>query len=424
MEREAVRRTQWAHGHMNLPLLFARRYLLAKRQQNAINLITLISIVVIAVVTAAMVVVLSTLNGISELVDSIYSPFDQDITITPAQGKTFDRDSLDLAAITALSGVKDHSWVIEENVLLRSGQQQAVATMKGVDTSYLSMSDMAGHMYSGEPVLSDSLGPLALIGIGLKVDLDAPLNDGVFKPLQISAPIRGRKLSKYQQGAFEQDAVAIGGAFSINIEFDTKYVLVPIALADSLLHYRGAVNALELRTTPGTDLEALQQELSASLGTRYQVQTRYQKNALMYRTNESEKWFTFVVLLFIGLIGAFNIIATLTMMMIEKKRDMRTLMSMGASPSLVRRVFFHEGLLIVVVGVATGLLFGLGICLLQQHFGLVALSDSVVESYPVKVMWTDLVLVTVAVLGIGLLATWVPLRTLSRRFLHATSANP
>ncbi len=409
---------------LNLPLLFARRYLLAKRQQNAINLITLISIVVIAVVTAAMVVVLSTLNGISELVDSIYSPFDQDITITPAQGKTFDRDSLDLASITAVPGVKDHSWVIEENVLLRCGQQQAVATMKGVDTSYLSMSEMAGHMYSGEPVLGDSLGPLALIGIGLKVDLDAPLNDGVFKPLQISAPIRGRKLSKYQQGAFEQDALAIGGAFSINIEFDTKYVLVPIALADSLLHYRGAVNALELRTIPGTDLEGLQRALSASLGTRYHVQTRYQKNALMYRTNESEKWFTFVVLLFIGLIGAFNIIATLTMMMIEKKRDMRTLMSMGAPPSLVRGVFFNEGLLIVVVGVATGLLFGLGICLLQQHFGLVALSDSVVESYPVKVMWTDLVLVTVAVLGIGLLATWVPLRTLSRRFLHATSANP
>ena len=144
----------------------------------------------------------------------------------------------------------------------------------------------------------------------------------------------------------------------------------------------------------------------------------------MYRTNESEKWFTFVVLLFIGLIGAFNIIATLTMMMIEKKRDMRTLMSMGASPSLVRGVFFNEGLLIVVVGVVTGLLFGLGICLLQQHFGLVALSDSVVKSYPVKVMFTDLVLVTVAVLGIGLLATWVPLRTLSRRFLHATSAKP
>ena len=409
---------------MNLPLLFARRYLLAKRQQNAINLITLISIVVIAVVTAAMVVVLSTLNGISELVDSIYSPFDQDITITPAQGKTFDRDSVDLARIMAHPGVKDRSWVIEENVLLRCGQQQAVATMKGVDTSYLAMSDMAGHMYSGEPVLGDDLGPLALIGIGLKVDLDAPLNDGVFKPLQISAPIRGRKLSTYQQGAFEQDAVAIGGAFSINIEFDTKYVLVPIALADSLLHYRGAVNALELRTTPGTDLEAVQRDLSASLGTRYQVRTRYQKNALMYRTNESEKWFTFVVLLFIGLIGAFNIIATLTMMMIEKKRDMRTLMSMGASPSLVRRVFFNEGLLIVVVGVATGLLFGLGICLLQQRFGLVALSDSVVESYPVKVMLTDLVLVTVAVLGIGLLATWVPLRTLSHRFLHATSANP
>lgn len=409
---------------MNLPHLFARRYLLAKRQQNAINLITLISIAVIAVVTAAMVVVLSTMNGISELVDSIYSPFDQDITITPAQGKTFERDSLALAPITAHPGVQDHSWVIEENVLLRCGEQQAVATMKGVEPAYLDMSRMNEHLYSGEATFGTDTDPLAIIGIGLKVDLDAPLDDGVMRPLRISAPIRGRKLSKYQQGAFEQDAVAIGGAFTMNVDHDTRYLLVPIALADSLLHYRGAVNALELHTVPGTDLDALQQDLSVAVGGAFQVRTRYQKNALMYRTNESEKWFTFVVLLFIGLIGAFNIIATLTMMMIEKKRDMRTLMSMGANASMVRRVFFHEGLLIVVAGVVVGLVLGLGICLLQQRFGLVALSESVVESYPVKVLFTDLVLVTVAVLGIGLLATWVPLRTLSRRFLQATSANP
>jgi len=408
---------------VNLPLLFARRYLLAKRQQNAINIITLISIVVIAVVTAAMVVVLSTMNGIGELVDSIYSPFDQDITITPAEGKTFERDSLDLAAITARPGVQDHSWIIEENVLLRCGEQQAVATMKGVEPSYLAMSRMSEHLYSGDATLGTSADPLGIIGIGLKVDLDAPLDDGVLKPLRISAPIRGRKLSTFQQSAFEQDAIAIGGAFTLNIEFDSRYVLVPLALADSLLHYRGAVNALELRTAPGTDLDALQRDLSAALGPGFRVQTRYQKNALMYRTNESEKWFTFVVLLFIGLIGAFNIIATLTMMMIEKKRDMRTLMSMGASPALVRRVFFHEGLLLVTVGVAAGLAVGLCICLLQQHFGLVSLSDSVVESYPVKVFASDLLMVTVGVFGIGLLATWVPLRALSKRFLQATSAS-
>ncbi|MDQ3100405.1 MAG: hypothetical protein M3R08_03390, partial [Bacteroidota bacterium] len=201
---------------MNLPFLFARRYLLAKRSQNAINIITFISIVVISVVTAAMVVVLSTLNGIAELVDSIYSPFDQDITITPALGKTFPRETLDLEGLLSLPQVERSSWVIEENVLLRSGEQQAVATLKGIEPQYLEMSRMEKHMFTGDAKLEGPTGPTAILGIGLKVDLDVPLDDGVFTPLEISAPIRGRKLSRYQQQAFDRTAVAVSGAYSMN----------------------------------------------------------------------------------------------------------------------------------------------------------------------------------------------------------------
>ncbi|MEZ4738405.1 MAG: FtsX-like permease family protein [Flavobacteriales bacterium] len=408
---------------MNLPLLFARRYLLAKRSQNAINIITGISIGVIAVVTAAMVVVLSTLNGIADLVDSIYSPFDQDITITAAEGKTFERDALDLRAVLDMPAVMDASWVIEENVLLRAGDQQMVARMKGVEPQYLVMSNMDKHMFSGKPSFEGVSGPVAILGIGLKTELGVGLDDGVFQPLDISAPIRGRKLSKHQRGAFETTSIGVGGSYTMNIEFDSKYAVVPIDLAAALLQYDSAVSALEVKLSDNKAMDRVAQELRGTLGAGFLVRTRYQKNALMYSTNASEKLFTFIVLAFIGLIGAFNIIASLTMMMIEKRRDMRTLMGMGATPATVRAIFFAEGVLIVLMGASIGLLLGLGICWAQKTFGFVQLVGSVVESYPVEVMGTDLLLIFAAVTIIGLMASWVPLRSLSRRFLQATSAS-
>jgi ABC-type lipoprotein release transport system permease subunit len=407
---------------MNLPLLFARRYLIAKRSTNAINIITAISIGVIAVVTGAMVVVLSAVNGIAELVDTIYSPFDQDITITAVEGKTFPKSTIDLGAVLADPGVALASWTIEENVLLRCGDQQAVATLKGVEPQYLEMARMRNYLFSGEPVLEGSTGPTALLGLGLKVDLSVPLDDGIFQPLEISAPIRGRKLSKYKRDAFEQTAVAMSGTFSMNMEYDSKYAVLPIDLAAELLHYDSTVSALELMLKPGSDLDAGAERFRKQLGDRFLVRTRYQKNALMYATNSTEKFVAFIVLAFIGLIGAFNVIASLTMMMIEKKDDMRILMSMGATTGTVRRIFLHEGLMIVLTGSLIGLAVGLGIVWAQQTFGFVAMAEAMVEAFPVKVIGTDLLLIMATVLGIGLLATWVPLRALSRRFLYATSA--
>ncbi len=409
---------------MNLPLLFARRYLLASRaaggrSHNAVNLITIISMVVIAVVTGAMVVVLSAVNGISELVDTIYSPFDQDITITPAVGKTLVRDSIDVAEIMRNSNAAFSSWTVEENVLLRHDGQQAVATLKGVEDDYLRMSDMQRYLFSGKADFQSPSGPAVIMGLGVRTDLGVPLDDGIFRPLSISAPVRGRKLSSYQQRAFETVDAALSGTFTMNMEYDMRYVLAPIALAETLFHYRNEASALELKLNTGADLDGVASDLRALLGERYLVRTRYQKNVLMYQTNASEKFFSFLVLTFIGLIGAFNIIASLTMMMIEKQKDMRTLRSLGAAPEVIRRVFLYEGLLIVLVGVMAGLALGLGVCWAQERFGLVPLSSSVVEYYPVKVLAMDLVLVFGTVMAIGLLATWVPLRALSKRFLQA-----
>ncbi|MBS1568209.1 MAG: FtsX-like permease family protein, partial [Bacteroidetes bacterium] len=179
------------------------------------------------------------------------------------------------------------------------------------------------------------------------------------------------------------------------------------------------VNALEVQAVPGSDPDKLKRAVEGIAGKAFTVKTRQQKNMLMYTTNANEKWFTFVVLAFIGLIGAFNIIASLTLMMIEKRQDMRTLSGMGGTDQFIRRVFFLEGMLIVVVGTVAGLLAGLGLCALQKWTGFVSLQDSVVDAYPVQVMWTDLVMIFVAVMAIGTLAAWVPLRSLSRRYLVA-----
>lgn len=400
---------------MRLPLLFARRYLLARRSTNAVNIITVISIVVVAVVTAAMVVVLSTLNGIGELVDKLYSPFDQDVTITLQEGKTYPRDSLPLDRVKAVPGVAMVSWTIQDNVLLRCGDKQAVATLKGVEPIYLDMAGLPGSMYEGQPRLRGDNGPTVILGAALKDQLAVPNDDGVLRPLVISAPVRGRKLLRYREQAFERENVAVAGSFSINMDFDQRFAVAPIALADSLLHYGGQVSALEIKAVPGTDIELLADRIGALVGPRFKVLSCYRKNELMYRTNAIEKRFTFGVLAFIALIGAFNIIASLTLMMIEKQRDMRTLAGMGATASFVRRVFFAEGMLIVGVGTVAGLLLGLFVCGIQLWTGVVRLEGSVVKSYPVQVMVSDLALIFLAVMAIGILATATSLMGLWRR---------
>ena len=295
-----------------------------------------------------------------------------------------------------------------------------MATMKGVEPQYLTMSRLPEQMYAGEAKLEGPTGPLVILGAALKDGLSVPIDDEVMRPLEIGALVRGRKIGKLNPSSFEQRRVAVAGAFTINMEFDNQYLIAPIALASALLHYGNEVNALEVQAVQGADPDRLKRIVEKIAGPGYAVKTRHQKNALMYSTNASEKWFTFVVLAFIGLIGAFNIIASLTLMMMEKRQDMRTLSGMGVTDGFIRRVFFLEGMLIVVVGTLAGLLVGLAICGLQQWTGFVSLQDSVVESYPVRVMWTDLVLIFLAVMAIGTFAAWVPLRSLSRRYLAAS----
>lgn len=369
------------------------------------------------VVTAAMVIVLSSMNGVSELVENIYKPFDLDITVTPASGKTIDTKADELVAVQDDPAVRLSSYFIEENVLLKCSDRQMVATLKGVDHDYLEMSELDRYIAAGENSLGNASAPTAILGAGIKIDMNVPLGNNALMPLEVMAPIRGKKISKYKRRAFERMELPVSGVFSMNVEYDSKYLLTPLVLAQELLHYDQEASGLELKLQDGQKLEPFAERLQEQLGTDYIVRTRQQKDQLMYQTNKSEKWVTLVIMLFIALIGAFNIIASLTMMMIEKKQDMKMLTSIGATAKTIRSIFFLEGVLISMIGTAIGITIGLLVCWLQQKIGFVELQDSIVDRYPVKVIWTDLLLVFVSVSLIGLVASRIPLRSLSRRYL-------
>lgn len=402
---------------MHLPFFIARRYLISKRSHNAINIITLISIVVVMVITGAMVIILSIMNGITDLIDQIYSPFDQDITITLREGKTFPADTLVLEEMATWPGVLNSSKVIEENVLLMRGDEHGIGKMKGVAPQYLEMSRMAQYTYLGEGIFEDNGDARAILGQGLKDQLGVPLGSETFEPLKVAAPVRGKKISKYRERALNKELIFCSGTFSINLEFDMQYFLVPIDFATNLLEYENHITGLEFDLSDDTDPDEFAERVRTELGPTFDVRTRYQKNQLMYQTNETEKLFVFIILAFIMLLAAFNVIASLTMLMIEKKKDISTLMSMGATMQMVRRIFTYEGILINLAGAGTGIILGVLLSLGQQYFGFIRMSGTIVDAYPVQVLWPDLIGVFVAVGIIGFISTWVPVRILSRRFL-------
>lgn len=404
---------------MNLPFFIARRYLISKRSHNAINIITLISIIVVMVITGAMVIILSIMNGITDLIEQIYSPFDQDITITLREGKTFPADTLILSEMATWPGVVHRSKVIEENVLLMRADEHGIGKMKAVEPQYLEMSHMKDHAFLGEPLLEQEGQFRAILGQGLKDQMGVQLGAQTFDPLKVAAPVRGKKISKFRERALNKETIYCSGTFSINLEFDMNYFLVPIDFAKGLLEYDDHITGIELDLDDQTDVNEFAERVRDGLGPTFDVRTRYQKNALMYKTNETEKLFVFVILAFIMLLAAFNVIAALTMLMIEKKKDIGTLMSMGAGMQLVRRIFTYEGLLINLAGAGTGILLGVLLSLAQQHFGFIRMSGTIVDAYPVKVIWPDLVIVFLAVSTIGFFSTWFPVKILSKRFLES-----
>lgn len=402
---------------LSFSLRIARRYLFSPKSHNAINIISGISATGVAVGTMALVIVLSVFNGFEALIGDMFSAFDPDLKITAVQGKTFDAGSKNFDEIRKMPEVAVFTEVVEENALLRFGEKQMPATIKGVTDNFSELTQIDSIIYDGEFVLFDGAFERAVPGVGVaaKLGMGAHFVD----PLYIFAPKRTTKINLLRpETSLNQAGTFLSGIFAVNqLQYDDQYVLVSIGLARELFEYDSTtVSAIEVKVKPGSDIAKVQKGIKNKTGETFYVKDRYEQQESFFRIMKIEKWITFLILSFILLIASFNIIGSLSMLIIDKKDDIQTLKHLGADNGLIKTIFLFEGWMISAVGALAGLVIGTVICLIQQYFGLVKMgSGYVVDAYPVVLQLTDTLLVFVTVLIMGLLAAWYPVHYINKK---------
>ncbi len=390
----------------------ARRYLFSKKSHNAINIISGISATGVAVGTMALVVVLSVFNGFESLISDMFSAFDPDLKITLTQGKTFDINNSSFSEIKKLKSVAYFTQVIEENALLKFKDKQMPVTIKGVSDDFEKMTRIDSIMYDGSFQLYDGAFERAVPGIGVAGILG--MGAHFIDPLYIYAPKRTSDINLLRpENSFNQIGTFVSGIFSVKqLQYDDHYVLVSIGLTRNLFEYdKNTVTAIELKLANGVDQKEVQKQIQNILGNKFQVKNRYEQQESFYKIMKIEKWITYLILCFILLIASFNIIGSLSMLIIDKKADIETLRNLGANNQLIKRIFLFEGWLISFVGALLGIVLGTGLCLLQEYFRFLKLgSGYVVDAYPVSTNILDILLVFVTVLAMGFLAAYYPVR--------------
>ena len=404
---------------MNLPFYIAKRYLLGKKSQNAINIISGISVLGISTGTMALVIVLSVFNGFDTLVKSLYNAFDPDIQISSMEEKTFTPDQQTTQAILSIPGVSAVSEVLEDNVLLLYNDRQHIATVKGVDENFTDVSGLDSMIFDGEMKLKDHNRPYVVVGQGVAYSLGIGLN--FIDPLFIYTIDRTARINMSQpEESIRRDFIYPSGIFSIEQDYDSRYIICPIDFVRDLLLYHNEVTHMEVKLDPSFQVEEVQQEIQSRMGDGYQVKNREQQNEMFYRVMRSEKWAIFLILTFILIIASFNIIGSLSMLIIDKKKDILTLRNMGAGNRLIKRIFLVEGWLISVFGSITGLFLGTAISWIQQRFGVIKLTGSgsfIIDAYPVQIEMLDIILIWITVLFIGLIAARYPVQQISKKYL-------
>ncbi|MBO7496870.1 MAG: ABC transporter permease [Salinivirgaceae bacterium] len=403
---------------MNLSAFVARRYLFSKKSHNIINVISAISLIGVAVCTMALIIVLSVFNGFDDLIKSMFSNFDPDIKITPAQGKVLEPKAEELQSVCQLNCIDLVCETLEENVLLEYDKHMNPGIIKGVSEQYSHLTGIDTTIINGAFTINDGRRPMAVVGAGLAYYLSVNIN--FTSPLLIYVPKRNARISVNPERAFNKSYIFPSGIFAIQQEIDTRYMIVPIDFVRNLLDYSTQASALEIKLKPGTDPVKARDEIAQTAGSEYVVRTQYQQHEMLYKVMKSEKFAIYLILTFILIIGSFNMIGSLSMLIIDKKNDIKTLSHIGLSKKGIRRIFAAEGRMISIGGAVVGLLLGLLVCWLQQTFGFLKLDSMgsfVINNYPVKMIWTDFVLVLATVVGIGLLASWYPIRIFTKRYL-------
>ncbi len=396
-------------------LKFAWRYFKAKKTTNAINIIAWITVGVIAFATACQIIVLSVFNGLEGLVKSLYSSFYTDIKIVPANGKTFTLAAEQINKIKQVPFIDNLSLIAEEKALLQNNEteSQTVIFLKGVDDNFINTSGVAASTDNGKFNLGDLESPGLVVGSGVKNKSGITLNDAL--PTDSLTIILAKKnsVSNDPLESLSEGNIKTTGVFTIQQEFDDNYALTNLAFAKQQMGMAAdEYSAAEIKLTAKTDIKKAAEELQDLLGKEYVVKTRYQQNMSLYNTMQLEKWAIYAVLTLILIIAAFNMVSALTMLVLEKQKDISVLQSMGADRSAVQKIFLTEGILLGVIGAGTGILLATIICLLQLNYRLIPLSGGsfLINYFPVKMLWRDYLLVAGTVLSIAFFAAWYPAR--------------
>lgn len=404
---------------MSLPLNIAVRYLRAKKGHTAVNIISIISVLGVVVTTAALVCVLSVFNGFHDLIKDKLSAVDPDIAIAATMGKTIaDADSV-VRVAQAVPGVQMAMPVVEDNALAIFADFSMPLRLKGVPDGYDRLTGIDSVIVEGDFKLEDEVSRYAVMGVGPAVTLNA--RPGSLRMLHLYAPQRrGQVDLNDPMNAFTDDSVFVSGMFMVQQkDFDNDLIFAPIDLARELFDYTTEATQVELKLAPGADEQAVMAQLEVSLGSAYTVKNRMMQQDASFRLVNIEKWITFLLLAFIMVIATFNVISTLSLLIIEKDESIRTFRSMGATDKQITRIFVTEGWLIALVGAVSGVVLGLALCLCQQQFGWLKLSANadavIVNAYPVVVEWTDVLVVFVLVAAVGLVTSLVTSLTMRRR---------
>ncbi|MFD1551626.1 ABC transporter permease [Putridiphycobacter roseus] len=403
---------------MNTPFFIAIRYLFSKKSQNVINLISGISIFGITIATAAMIIVISAFNGVEGLVISLFNSFEPDLKIELVAGKTFPAAAMPVT-ITEDEELALYSKIIEETVIFKNYEQFAFGKIKGVEPAYLTMVNMPEKLmesntgFDGLSMAKDGVN-YGFAGYVIFQNLGGYIYDipGEYESLTIYAPRRNKKIKRNSSDAFEIATIPIAGVFSFNNTINEKYVIIPITLAQQMLDYGDEISALELQYNDGVDLELKKTEIKNILGPNFSVKTAYEQNELIYKTSKSEKWMVIVLLGFIFFLGTFTMVASITMLILEKKQNIKTLYAFGATSEQLKRIFFYEGLLINFLGIIFGLTIGVLVLLLQLKFGLLKMTGGMVENFPVVIKLSDIFLILGITTVIGMITAYLPSRIL------------
>lgn len=408
---------------MNLPFYIARRYLFSKKKHNAINIISGISVCGVALATLALVCTLSVFNGFQDMVAGFFTAFDPELKITIREGKVFEPQGAAFQEVRSLPEIGVWTETLEENAMVQYKDRQAMAIIKGVEDNFEELTSIDSLLYgAGEFILHDSIVDYGVLGVELISELGTGLQ--FVDPLQVYAPKRNVHVNMANPSAsFNRDYLfSPGVVFVVNQQkYDARYILTSLSFARNLFNYDTEVSAVELKLKPGADVTAVQRKITRILGDEFVVLDRYEQQADVFRIMEIEKFISYLFLTFILAIACFNVIGSLSMLILDKREDVETLRNLGADDRLIARIFLFEGRLISLFGALSGIVLGLLLCYIQQRFGIISLGGGngsfIVDAYPVSVHVTDVVLIFITVITVGFLSVWYPVHYLTRRLL-------